>query len=427
MKRMWALVLGAAMVLSLLSGCGGNANSSANSGAANNGGNAGNDSAQEDLPVVELLPDVTEPEKEPYDIYDPTVMPEGGSRSGVNYVAWDGIVEHIFFHPVIAYPELAFDGDYQEKGLDDWMLTVKEFNKILTSIYERGYILVDIGDVWSESTDESGKSVMVRNTLYIPEGKKPLIFSYDDPNYYEYMLQNGFTYKLIFGEDGKLWSWGLDPQGNEVISRDLDAITILDKFVEEHPDFSPFGAKACLALTGYEGVFGYRTHTESEAWTAEKEEKRQQEIEAVKPIIEELRRTGWTFASHTWGHIRLGGSTMEKVTTDMTKWKNEVGSLIGETDILIYPHGERCDYDDWKNTGERMRYLHGEGFRVFCAVGVESFSYIKEDIPAVICDRLHPDGTTLRNKYVDKRYGRFFDVREVMDFEARPDYGVDWE
>ena len=55
---------------------------------------------------------------------------------------------------------------------------------------------------------------------------------------------------------------GLDPQGNEVISQDLDAITILDKFVREHPDFSPFGAKGCLSLTGYQGILGYRTQND---------------------------------------------------------------------------------------------------------------------------------------------------------------------
>ena len=82
------------------------------------------------------------------------------------------------------------------------------------------------------------------------------------------MLENGFAYKLILGEDGKVWSWGLDPQGNEVTSRDLDAIPMLDKFVEEHPDFSPFGAKACLSVTGYEGLLGYRTQTDGKVeWT----------------------------------------------------------------------------------------------------------------------------------------------------------------
>ena len=148
-------------------------------------------------------------------------------------------------------------------------LTVDEYNKILQSVYDKGYVLVDIGDVWSETTGEDGQPKMVRNTLYLPEGKKPLILSYDDTNYYEYMLANGFTYKLVIGEDGKIASWGKDPQGNEVTSRDLDAIPILDKFVEEHPDFSPFGAKGCLSLTGYQGILGYRTQTDQDVeWTA---------------------------------------------------------------------------------------------------------------------------------------------------------------
>ena len=225
-----------------------------------------------------------EPEPEPYTILDPTVQPEGGVRDGVTYVPYDGVVEHLFFHPVVAYPELAFDGDSKSDGIDDWMVTAGEYLKILESVYEKGYVLVDIADCWSEQTDESGQTRMVKNTLYLPEGKKPLILSYDDVNYYEYMLANGFTYKLIIGEDGKLWSWGKDPQGKEVVSRDLDAVTILDKFVEEHPDFSPFGAKGCLSLTGYEGILGYRTQTDSKSWTAEQEANRQKGLYAAEAI-----------------------------------------------------------------------------------------------------------------------------------------------
>ena len=366
------------------------------------------------------------PEPEPYEIADPKVMPEGGVKDGVAYAAYDGLVEHLFFHPVIAYPELAFDGDAQEKGLDDFMVTVDEFNKILSSVYERGYVLVDIADVWSETTDEAGNPVMVRNTLYLPEGKKPVVFSYDDTNYYPYMLENGFAYKLVIGEDGKVWSWGIDPQGNEVVSRDLDAIPVLDKFVEEHPDFSPFGAKACLSLTGYEGILGYRTQTDTKAWDDAKEANRQAERQAVQPIIEELKRTGWTFGSHTWGHIRLGSGNLGKIQADTEKWMDEVGSLVGPTTILFYPHGERPDGNDWKQTGPVFQYLQQQGFRVFCSVGVESFSYIKKDICAVICDRLHPDGTTLR--YSRNRYLQFYDAKDIMDTSVRPDLGVgeDW-
>ena len=267
---------------------------------------------------------------------------------------------------------------------------------------------------------------MVKNTLYLPEGKKPLILSYDDTNYYPYMLENGFTYKLILGGDGKIASWGKDPQGNEVVSRDLDAIPILDKFVEEHPDFSPFGAKGCLSLTGYCGILGYRTQTDSADQSPEFEANRQKEREAVAPIIAELKRTGWTFGSHTWGHIRLGTKSLEAIQADTRKWLDEVGSLVGPTAILFYPHGERPDGNDWQNTGPVFRYLQSQGFRVFCSVGTESFSYIKKDICAVICDRLHPDGTTLRSAKARERYLQFYDAKDIIDLDVRPQREVGW-
>lgn len=353
---------------------------------------------------------------------DPT---PGFDPDSVTWVEWTDRVEHLFFHPVVAYPELAFDGDSQADGIDDWMVTVNEYNKILQSVYDKGYVLVDINQVWEESTDEAGNPVMIRSELKVPEGKKPLILSYDDVNYYPYMLKDGFTYKLIIGEDGELWSQGKDPQGNEVISQDLDAVTILDKFVKEHPDFSPYGAKGCLSLTGYCGILGYRTMTEKEDQSAAHEANRQKEIEAVKPIIEQLKKTGWTFGSHTWGHINLSNKSLESVKADTQKWLDEVGSLVGETSILFYPHGSRPDGGDWKTTGPIFQYLQSMGFRVFASVGVESFSAIKTDICAVICDRLHPDGTTLRHSR--DRYLQFYDAKDIMDVDVRPQREIDWQ
>ena len=385
--------------------------------------------SQTEEPPAEVpeAPPEPEPEPEPYTILDPTVQPEGGVRDGVTYVAYDGVVEHLFFHPVVAYPELAFDGDYKYDGIDDWMVTAGEYLKIFQSVYDKGYVLVDIADCWSEQTGEDGQTRMVKNTLYLPEGKKPLILSYDDVNYYEYMLENGFTYKLIIGEDGKLWSWGLDPQGNEVVSRDLDAVTILDKFVEEHPDFSPFGAKGCLSLTGYEGILGYRTQTDRENWTTEREANRQKEIEAVKPIVAELKRTGWTFGSHTWGHISLNTRTVDVVTADMQKWFDEVGSLVGETPVLFYPFGGRLDGDDVQQSGPAFRWMQQHGFRIFCSVGIDSWSKCKSDISAVICDRLHPDGTTLRSAKARERYMKFYDAKDIIDLSVRPQREVGWQ
>ena len=56
--------------------------------------------------------------------------------------------------------------------------------------------------------------------------------------------------------------------------------------------------------------------------------------------------------------------------------------------------------------------------------GINSFSYIKDDICAVICDRLHPDGTTLRHSR--DRYLQFYDAKDIMDVAVRPQREIDW-
>ena len=351
--------------------------------------------------------------------------------------AWgpDQAVEHIFFHPVIAYPQYAFHEsplpESQRIGLDDWMVTVDEYKKILQNLYDKDYILVAMEDVWSEVTDGSGAH-MVRNTLMLPEGKKPLIISFDDVNYYEYMLEGGFTSKLVVGEDGQIWAECTDPYTKETfLTQDLDATPILDQFVLEHPDFSLNGAKAIFSLTGYQGILGYRTQDDRDIAAddpkrPEFEAYRQGEIDAVKPVIQRLKETGWTFGSHTWGHINLGSETrtLQSVKNDTERWLDEVGSLVGPTNILFYPHGARPDGNDWHKTGPMFQYLQSMGFRVFASVGVNSFSYIKNDISAVICDRLHPDGTTLR--WSRDKYLQFYDAKDIIDLSVRPDLGVGW-
>ena len=351
--------------------------------------------------------------------------------------AWgpDQVVEHLFFHPVIAYPEFAFSDavpENRQKGLDDWMVTADEFKKILQSVYDKGYILVNMGDVWSEVTGEDGVKRMERNTLMLPEGKKPLVISFDDVNYYDYMLAEGFTSKLVLGEDGQIWAECTDPYtGETFLTQDLDATTLLDKFVLEHPDFSLNGAKAIFSLTGYQGILGYRTQNdidiaEDDPARPAFDAKRAAEIEAVKPIIARLKETGWTFGSHTWGHIRLDTRPLESIQRDTLRWEEEVGSLVGPTNILFYPHGARPDGNDWQNTGPAFQWLQSQGFRIFASVGINSFSYIKDDISAVICDRLHPDGTTLRNGKALEWYSQFYDAREIIDLDVRPNLGVTW-
>ena len=357
----------------------------------------------------------------------------------VPLVAWptNQVVEHLFFHPVIAYPQWAWQdcpsSQSQKMGLDDWMVTVEEYNKILQSVYDNGYVLVNMNDVWSEYTNDAGETRMRRNVLMVPEGKKPLIISFDDTNYYDYMLQEGFTSKLVIGEDGEIWAECTDPYTKETfLTQDMDAITILDKFIREHPDFSPDGVKGCLSLTGYQGILGYRTQNDIDIAADDParpafDANRNAEREAVKPVIQRLKETGWYFGSHTWGHISLASAGMEWIQRDTKRWAEEVGSLVGPTQLLFYPHGARPDGDkDQGDPGPQFRWLQSQGFRIFARVGISSYEQVKSQISAVIVDRLHPDGTTLRSKKCLDWYSQFYDAREIIDLEHRPDRPVGW-
>jgi len=343
-----------------------------------------------------------------------------------NLVPYDGVVEHIFFHEVIAWPERAFRGGSGQKGYDDNMVTVYEYNKILESLYRNNFILVDLNDVWSEFINDNGQRRMRANTLMLPEGKKPLVISYDDLSFYEYMVGDGFMDRYIIGDDGDIWATGLDPSGNRIVSQDLAAVTILDKFIRENPGFSLNGAKGCIALTGYQGILGYRTQYDKDNDTQQARLDRMQEIARVRPVVQRLKDTGWYFATHSYGHINLERMSLNGVMNDANRWLDEVGSLVGETKIFIYPFGSRLDGNDVWSTGPALEFYVGLGFRVFASVGVSHFSRIKPDIAAVMLDRANSDGYTLRNRR--ERFMRFYDAKEVFDpmRPSGPGYEVDW-
>lgn len=306
-------------------------------------------------------------------------------------------VEHIFFHPLIAYPELAFDGDYMEQGFDDWFVTAYEFQKILQSLYDNDYILVNLNDIF-EYNEENKK--YMQKSLMLPEGKKPLVLSIDDMNYYEYMIENGTVHKLVLDNNNEVAAYTVSLEGEPQIRRDLAIVPILDDFVKNHPDFSYNGAKGCIALTGYEGVLGYRTY--------EKENDiRQAEIDSAMPVIEKLLETGWYFASHGYGHYDAALISYNKLESDTIKWKNEVETLIGETQLYIYPFGSGVKYSDPK-----FKMLSDLGFKAMCVVGNGDPYYSYNDL-GVITQRWHIDGITLK-KQPDLTM-RFYNASEIID------------
>lgn len=313
----------------------------------------------------------------------------------VELVPYEGPVEHIFFHPLIVYPERTFIGDRLAKGYDDYFVTVPEFKKILEALYQNQFILVDIYDVLEIKAD----GTVAEKPLELPPGKKPLILSIDDLNYYEYMIQRGNAFKLILDDRGEVAAYSIDPKGHEIVSYEDEIVPYLDRFVEAHPDFSLNGAKGIINLTGYEGILGYRTQDPTQP------NFEQEKAEALR-VVERLKETGWRFASHSYGHPDVKKISLEKLKADTLKWKNEVAPLVGETPLYVYPYGSSVPASDPK-----FRFLKEQGFHVFFGVGPKPYLRVEKDW--AFMDRRHIDGIALKTQKELLR--PLFDADEVID------------
>ncbi|MBQ5868481.1 MAG: polysaccharide deacetylase, partial [Lachnospiraceae bacterium] len=180
----------------------------------------------------------------------------------------------------------------------------------------------------------------------------------------EYMEGDGFATRMIVGEDGKPTCEMILDDGSVAVGS-YDLVPLLEDFIAEHPDFSYKGARAVIAFTGYQGILGYRTDPEYKDSNPNYEE----DCQTAREVAQCLRDNGWELASHSWGHINMTDRDLASVKTDADKWEARVESLIGETDIILYPFG--ADIGDWRlyNTdNEKFNYLYKLGFRYFCNV-----------------------------------------------------------
>lgn len=315
-------------------------------------------------------------------------------------VTYNGPVEHLFFHCLIAFPELAFLNTDIANAMDRDYITAGEFKKIVESLYKNGYILISPYDVWENYTEDGAEKVR-RKTLMLPKNKKPLIISVDNVVYDSRKAGIGLVDKLIVDEEGKIATYTKHADGTEVISRDNEIMPIIDEFVYEHPDFSYNGAKGIIALTGYAGVFGYHTQRDSE--------NRETEIAEAKKVAECLKENGWIFASNSYSYASMGSASADKIADDTEKWKNEVANIVGETMLYIWPYGNRIDAGS-----DNYKLLTDAGYRYFFSLGYkQAFYRIEGNGFTILQDRRNVDGFTLR--VAKETFSIFYDAEEIID------------
>jgi hypothetical protein len=330
-------------------------------------------------------------------------------KAKTSLVKYDGPVQHIFFHSLIIYPELAFDSKgHPAQGYNLWMAMVSEFKKMLPMLEERGYVLYPLNDYIEPDPEDPGKIKL--KDIYLPPGKIPLVISIDDVNYYDCMKPDGFANRLVMGDDGRVWTEVITPEGKTTLTRDGDVMPILDDYVDLHPEFSWRGAKGTIALTGYQGALGYRI---TDGLPQEPEWQ-----QTVKAIADAMKANGWSFACHSYTHnnyFRDGSLTLDQLKFDTDRWIRTIEPFVGGTNIYISPFGAHFRKDD-----PRYRYLVEQGFQIYCPVSNERRITVNSD--NVVMPRIDIDGFSM-NKRTEELEKYYFDVSEVLD-SRRPDLSI---
>jgi hypothetical protein len=303
-------------------------------------------------------------------------------------VLWNGPVEHLFFHTLVIHPKLAFTREPIGQGFRDWFVTVGEFAKILQQLYQNGWTLVNIDRA-------------ARGEARVPPGRKPLVISEDDVNYYDNTRDRGLGWKLALDGHGNVKVEEHDSSGIHLTDHDL--VPMIDEFVARHPLFSADGAKGVLAVTGYEGVLGERVNDRTAPdWAAT--------VARAKRLAARLRATGWTFASHSYAHDDETKITVARLIHDSTEWKTEDEPIVGPTDVYVYPYGAGFPLDS-----PQIAVLRNFGFKVLCDIDVEARLTVGNGV--IVMTRRHIDGVSFADQ--PTALAQFFNVSTVEDYAAR--------
>ena len=292
-------------------------------------------------------------------------------------------VPHIFYHSLLNSTARAFNvealGQGAVDGYNAWMVTVDEFDAITQRLYDAGYVYVRLRDLVTQTVDADGTVHFAPNTeLKLPEGKKAIVLSVDDCSYYHSYEPASFPEKLVLDDQGNVKCLYTDAAGNTSVG-DYDVVPRLNTFLAEHPDGAYHGARGIMAMTGYNGVFGYRTDSDyllrehlmedQQAWLdAHPDFNYDQDVADATKIAEALKAEGWEFASHTWGHLSVTDKTVEELRTDNEKWVSTVEPIVGPVDTIIFAHGN--DIGSWEgyDGNERYDYFNSVGYHFYCNV-----------------------------------------------------------
>ena len=264
------------------------------------------------------------------------------------------------------------------------MTTVAEFDAMIQQMYDAGYVMVGLDDMCVKTTDDNGVVHIAKNdSLMLPPEKKAFVLSIDDLSYYHsYGIgTQGYATRMLVDENGKPKCEYTDAEGVTTIG-DYDVVPRIDTFIEQHPDFSYRGARGTVAMTGYNGVFGYRTNNyykdindphldpDQIQWLQEHPDFNwDDDCARAKAVADAMKAEGWTFASHTYGHLNAESADLDRLQADHERWVTVNEPILGKVDKIIFAFGADIGHvGEYTGANRKFQYFKSQGMNIFCNV-----------------------------------------------------------
>ena len=320
---------------------------------------------------------------------------------------------HLLIHDLAqALKSEQYGGSYNKN-----FVSTGEFTKILENLYRNGYVLVDFDSFVGAKTDINGNEQFEPVPIYLPADKKPVMITETMVNYFAYMIDpnndgiadhSGFASKLVLDGNGDIKAEYVDASGQTNVGN-YDLVPILEDFIASHPDFSYRGARAILAVTGHEGVFGHRINS---AVVANKgNDYWEKEVAGAKEITNALREKGYTIACYTYKNDAYAGWSVAQISADLQSWTTQITSVIGNVDTFVF--AKTSNISDY--TGAAFQTMYQSGFRYFISNGDAPMTQVN---PTYIRqNRLMVTGETMQ--HYSSRFTGLFDCAAILEVNTR--------
>ena len=321
----------------------------------------------------------------------------GFSDSFTYQKEYNGIIEHLSFNTLIAFPEKALSfKNTNSSFFDETKITPNEFKNILTELYCNDYILININELFFIEND-----IVYTKKLTLPINKKPIILSFDNVSYHSDYQNTGEIDKIIIDRNNQLATYTTKRSIQDRICHDNEFIPILENFISEHPDFSHNSARGIIFLTGNNGILGYETN--------EKNANSKHELKRVSEVVSRLKSNGWIFGCNNYKYTNDDSLSDMEFIKNISLWQKEIKRIVGSTPLYTPPFGELS------NSPAKTQTLIENGFRIFFT---NSHKHILElDNNTIVMSRKFVSGNTLRNN--SNSFEKLFNCENVYDYKNR--------